>query len=302
MLKGLIFDIKRYAIHDGPGIRTTVFLKGCPLHCRWCHNPESLEVGREFMIRPERCPESCSVCPAVCPEGALSRNGGQVRLDPERCTLCLRCAEACVYDALQPVGREVTVAELVSELDRDTVFFDSSGGGVTVSGGEPLLQAEFTGDLLRTLKDRGIRTAVDTSGLADPQVFHRIQDRVDLILYDLKSLDEQVHQAYTGVSNRLILSNLRLLEELGMPLWIRLPLLGGINTDEEEIAALVRLLAPMRNIEQINLLPYHRGGNAKYRRLHGEGKPEVFRPPSEEELAGIRARLLEAGFAVKIGG
>jgi pyruvate formate lyase activating enzyme len=302
MSRGLIFDIKRYAIHDGPGIRTTVFFKGCPLRCRWCHNPESLKTGREFMVRPERCPESCSVCQEICSEGALSRNGGDIRLDREKCTLCLRCAEACVYDALQLVGREVTVAELVAELDRDTVFFDSSGGGVTLSGGEPLLQEEFVGDLLEALKERGIRTAVDTSGQADPQIFQRIQDRADLILYDLKSLDERVHQAYTGVSNRLILSNLRLLGELGIPLWIRLPLLQGINTNDEEIAALVRLLAPMRNIEQINLLPYHRGGSAKYRRLHGEGETEIFRPPSGEELAGIRARLFEAGFAVKIGG
>jgi pyruvate formate lyase activating enzyme len=299
---GIIFDIQRYSIHDGPGIRTTVFLKGCPLRCRWCHNPESLEPGREFMIHSERCPQACNVCPEICPEGAMSRNGGQVRIDSERCTFCLRCAEACVYDALQSVGREVTVSQLIAELERDAIFFDSSGGGVTLSGGEPLMQAEFSRDLLRALKERGLHTALDTSGLADPQVFQEIEGSVDLILYDIKSLDEQTHLAYTGASNRLILANLRLLAEMGIPLWIRLPLLSGINTGNEEIAALAKLLQPMPNVEQINLLPYHLGGSAKYRRLQDGQEPETFGAPSQEELAGIKGRLEKAGFKVKIGG
>jgi pyruvate formate lyase activating enzyme len=207
-----------------------------------------------------------------------------------------------VYDALQSVGREVTVSQLIAELERDMIFFDSSGGGVTLSGGEPLLQAEFTRDLLRALKERGLHTVLDTSGLADPKVFHEIEGSVDLILYDLKSLDERTHLAYTGASNRLILANLRLLAEMGIPLWIRLPLLSGINTGDEEIAALAELLEPMPNIEQINLLPYHLGGSAKYRRLQGGREQETFRTPSQEELAGIKGRLEEAGFRVKIGG
>jgi pyruvate formate lyase activating enzyme len=207
-----------------------------------------------------------------------------------------------VYDALQPVGREVTVSQLIAELERDAIFFDSSGGGVTVSGGEPLLQAEFARDLLRGLKERGLHTVLDTCGLADPKVFQEIEGSVDLILYDIKSLDERTHQAYTGVSNRLILANLRLLAEMGIPLWIRLPLLSGINTGGEEIAAVAKLLEPMPNVQQINLLPYHLGGSAKYRRLQGGREPETFRTPSQEELAGIRGRLEEAGFQVKIGG
>jgi pyruvate formate lyase activating enzyme len=190
----------------------------------------------------------------------------------------------------------------MAELERDTIFFDSSGGGVTLSGGEPLMQWEFAGDLLRALKARGIHTALDTSGLADPKVFHEIEGSVDLVLYDIKSLDERVHQAYTGASNRLILANLRLLAQMGVRLWIRLPLLAGINTGSEEVAALARLLEPMPNVEQVNLLPYHQGGSAKYRRLHGDGEAEVFRTPSQEELAAIKGRLEEAGLSVKIGG
>lgn len=319
MAEGTIFDIKHYAIHDGPGIRTTVFFKGCPLSCDWCHNPESMNPEPEWFLQPERCPPDCSDCVDSCPRSALQRTDEGLQRDPANCTACGACAEACAYEALRLSGRRVSVPELVSEIEKDSIFFEESGGGVTVSGGEPLFQPRFLQALLATLKEQGYHLTVDTCGQADFSVLERVAALTDLFLYDLKVMDEERHRRYTGVSNRLILENLTRLSALGAEVAVRLPLLAGINDDAGNIRALAAFLGRLQGIRGIHLLPYHRGGLEKARRLASgriggeDPAPEgpavgpsavkaAFRPPSQQRLEEIHATFIDAGFTTHIGG
>jgi pyruvate formate lyase activating enzyme len=205
---GIVFDIKKFSIHDGPGIRTTIFFKGCPLRCWWCHNPEGLTPEPELMIRANRCIR-CDACLDVCPHGAISRDGDKVFTDVAKCLRCGTCVAACYAEARQIVGQEMAAAQVMAEIERDVPFYDESGGGATFSGGEPLLQPDFLCELLSACRARGIHTAVDTCGFAPWEVLDSVRKYVDLFLYDLKLMDEARHRAFTGVSNALILSNLR---------------------------------------------------------------------------------------------
>jgi pyruvate formate lyase activating enzyme len=299
--KGLIFYVERYAIHDGPGIRSTIFFKGCPLRCQWCHNPEGQEPRIELMIRPEKCGEECRDCLSVCPRGAISKDGSFVVVDKARCDFCGKCKEVCAYEALEIVGREVTVQEVVDEAEKDRVFFDESGGGVTFSGGEPLMQPDFLEALLGEFKNRGIRTTVDTSGYASFEILERILKNVDLFLYDIKIMDDTKHKRYTGVSNQIILENLRKLAEKGQPVQVRVPLIPGISDDDENIQRIGEYLLSLGNIKHISLLPFHRGGIEKCRKLRRESLIHSLRPPSEERVKEIRKILSDYGFSVKTG-
>jgi pyruvate formate lyase activating enzyme len=302
MKKGIIFDVKRYAIHDGPGIRTTVFLKGCPLQCQWCQNPEGIEPGPEIFVRQKRCAEDCDACVSACPLNAISKNQNSVDIDRGKCDFCRECEDACVYDALEIVGREVTVAEAQEEIERDRVFFDESGGGITFSGGEPLMQLDFLQALLAELKKKKIHVTLDTSGYVSFQGLEKVSDQVDLFLYDLKIMDDEKHQKYTGVSNRIILENLRKLTETGKNVAIRIPLISGVNDDNANIQALTAFLKSLKNIEHISLLPYHSGGCEKYRNLMKEDSLRKFQPPSVKRMGEIEKILTGAGFPVKTGG
>ncbi len=301
-MTGTIFDLKRYSIHDGPGIRTTVFFKGCPLHCLWCHNPEGIDGAPELMHWDSRCTR-CYACVAACPIGALSKNpSGAVTIDRAKCDLCGRCAEDCLYEAMQLVGYSTTVSELVGEIEKDRVFFEQSGGGVTFSGGEPLAQPEFLEALVDALRERGIRTALDTTGLASEELLDRIAAKTDLVLFDLKIMDEAKHRELTGVSNKRLLENLARLAASTTEVWVRIPLMAGVNDGEENIRATIDFLGSLETIKTIGLLPYHLGGDGKARRLGKDACFRSFEPPSDERYAAIEAAIRDAGFRVQKGG
>ena len=302
IMTGRIFDIKRYSIHDGPGIRTTVFLKGCALRCLWCHNPESVDPGPELMHWPARCAR-CHACVKACPLAALSTDpAGAVVIDRTRCDLCGQCAEACLSDAMQIVGREMSVDDVIAEVERDRIFYEQSGGGVTLSGGDPLVQSDFAEALIEACRYRGIHAAVDTAGLSANGVLDRLEAKADLVLFDLKCMDEARHREFTGVSNVPILDNLKRLAAGGIEIWVRIPLVRGVNDDDDNIGRTIAFLRSLRTIRRVGILPYHSGGLEKARRIGRGSQFRKFEAPAEERIAGIEAAFLEAGFEVRRGG
>ncbi len=304
MSQGVVFDIKKFSIHDGPGIRTTVFLKGCSLHCAWCHNPEGISANGEMWLWENRC-IACGECLVACSDDALSLVDGVLSLDRSRCSGCGSCAEFCPAGALEYVGRTMTIAQVMAEIERDVIFYDESGGGVTISGGEPLCQPGFLEALLRACQEREIHTVVDTAGSAPPEALRAIAPYVDLFLYDLKLMDDAAHQRLTGGSNRTILQNLRSLAAggpQGHAIIVRLPIVPGITDGDENIAEIGRFVASLGCVQQVDILPYHRAGAGKYGRLQIEYGLRETRPPSNEQMAQIAAALESFGLAVSHGG
>ena len=298
LITGTVFDVKKFSIHDGPGIRTTIFFKGCPLTCLWCHNPESQASEPELMFRESRC-IGCGACQEVCDQEAISKD---LSVNAESCTLCGDCVAVCYAEARQMVGREMTVAQVMAEVERDVPFYDESGGGVTFSGGEPLSQPDFLLALLRACRERGIHTALDTCGFALWQDLDRIRRHVDLFLYDLKLMDDEHHRALAGVSNELILSNLQALSERGHDIILRLPIVPGVNDDDEQIRRTGEFAAALPHLNRVDILPYHHTAAQKYERL---GKPyqlPTIHPPSDERVAKVVQTLQEFDLQVKIGG
>ncbi len=296
---GIIFDIKRYAIHDGPGIRTTVFFKGCPLRCWWCHNPESQSPRPEIMLRANRC-ILCGACQADCPQGAIQLDRAGATTDRTLCDLCAICVDACYSGARELSGREMTVHQVLAEIERDIPFYDQSGGGVTFSGGEPLLQPAFLSALLHACRQRGIHTVLDTSGYTSWDTLERIRDNVDLFLYDLKLLDPVRHVKYTGVSNHLILSNLRALSGHGHRLLVRMPIIPGINDAEADLRAAGDFLACLPHLEGVELLGYHHTGLAKYETLGRSYLLPETPPPGAELLGRLAGILQDLGLPVHV--
>jgi len=302
MMTGIIFDIKRYALHDGPGIRTTVFIKGCPLRCVWCHNPEGQSPFQELLVRPDRCLEECDLCLEECPETAVSKVQNIVRIDRRKCRVCGTCAAGCPSEALAIVGRRVTVAEVAEDIFRDEPFFRQSGGGVTFSGGEPLMQVRFLSGVLDACRLRGIHTAVDTSGHVPWTSLDGIRQKVDLFLYDLKMMDDSRHRDLTGVSNAVILENLRRLVRYGSRVVARLPLLKGVNDGADHVEAAAEWLSALGGIERVDLLSYHALGRDKAVRLSRPGMPADFLPPTRRDLERIKKRIQAFGLEVRLGG
>lgn len=273
---GIIVDIKRFEIHDGPGIRTTLFLKGCPLKCKWCHNPET--IGKDFQLSyvEEKC-INCGECINKC--NMHNMINGKHIFSPEKCNACGQCIETCLGEALKLYGKEVTVQEILPYLIEDRAFYGDNGG-VTISGGEPLMQWEFVKELLHTLKDNHINTAVDTSGYTNRMILDEIIPYTDIFLYDVKAFDEQKHIECTGKSNVQILENLRYLDERGCRIEIRFPLVPEYNDDQVE--KIGRFLSDLSNIKSVKVLPYHDYATTKYKSLNL--KMEIIKVPTEEQI------------------
>ena len=317
-----IFDIQRFSIHDGPGIRTTVFFKGCNLRCFWCHNPESYSPRRELSAFPDRC-IGCGKCVAACQSGchATDSEGRRVLLR-ERCERCGRCADTCYADALVMTGKIYTVDEVLKVVMSDAPFYNNSNGGMTCSGGEPLTQSEFVAELMRAAKAAGISTALDTAGNVDYSAFERVLPFTDLILYDLKCIDPELHRRVTGAGNALILENLRRLATEGVPIWIRIPVVPGVNDNIENMAATAAFLATLPKtapkpepaatertggqsmaqygasapdadalrsaVEKLEFLPYHSLGSGKCESLGMDaGRGAVLKPPEKDALLAL---------------
>ena len=298
--RGLVSAVMRYAVHDGPGLRTTVFLKGCPLSCQWCHNPESQSSSAELMYSEDRCVR-CGDCVAACPHHAMEWRDGRPLHDRSACQTCGRCAEACPSGARQLLGRTMSVPELVKAVSRDVPFFEESGGGVTFSGGEPLWQAEFLEAALEACRANGIQTAVDTCGHAPSETLRRISQKTDLFLYDLKVMDPGRHRELAGVDNRLILRNLALLAREKAAIVVRIPVVPTVNDTPEEVGQALRFLREL-GLRDVALLPYHQIGMEKYERLQAATQARRFEPPTPARMEELADRFRSEGFAVRIGG
>ena len=281
-LTGVIFDLQRTSLHDGPGIRTAVFLKGCPLHCVWCHNPESQSRDKEISFRPEVC-AACGECAATCQHGAHQIVDGIHLYNRSLCEQCGDCVEACLYEALKLAGTERTVENVLAEVLRDRHFYEQSGGGLTITGGEPMLQAEFTLELLKAAKAEGLHTCLDTCGWSSRRLYRQVLPFVDLFLFDYKATDPEEHRRLTGVSNDLILANLDFLYRNGAKIRLRCPLVPGINDTSEHLAGIAALSEKYPSLDGIDLMPYHNVGNSKYER-YGLANPLPDVPMTEEPV------------------
>jgi len=301
MQDGLVFNIQKYSLHDGPGIRTTVFLKGCPLRCGWCHNPEGILGHREIVVIKNRC-MACYECRAVCPSAKSICDAGALPALNEQCIQCGACVEICPTGARQMIGRVSSVAEVMDEVFKYRVFYDESGGGVTFSGGEPLMQPQFLLALLEACRNGRIHTVLDTTGFGRTEHLLAAAKLADLVLYDLKAFDEVRHRALTGVSNRSILENLKVLDQMHRNIWIRLPVVPGFNDDLDDLKRIADFASGLRNITLVNLLPFHRTGLHKYERLGMTHELDGVEAPSAELMQWVVTAFEDVGLKTKVGG
>ena len=299
---GVIFNIQKFSVHDGPGIRTTVFLKGCPLKCEWCSNAESMNSVAELGILRNLC-NSCEKCVYACPEGAIDFDTSHtIQINRDKCTACGECVTACPTDALTIYGKQITVEDTIKEVCRDRSFYETSGGGVTVSGGEALRQADFVVALFKKCREAGIGTCLDTTGFASPDTLKKVLAFTDYVLYDIKHMDTVCHESFTGVPNELILSNARVVAASGVPMLCRTPLIAGANDSHDNITATAQFVKTLGDSVAVELLPYHRFGKAKYQTLDRPYPGKAFTTPSPEQLEAVIRIFEEHGVSCSLGG
>ncbi len=303
MVQGTIFDIQTYSLHDGPGIRTTVFLKGCPLSCVWCQNPESQRRQPELLFYSERC-TGCGQCVPVCPRQAISVSDGRSHTKRNLCEGCGKCADTCLNNARILSGRVWSATDVFTEVKKDDAFYRRSGGGITLSGGEPLAQPEFSTAILSLCKRAGLHTAIETTGMAKWETLEQVLEYVDLVLYDLKHMDSRSHQRCTGIGNDLILENIKQIRRnYTIPIIARIPVIPGYNADMQNIEATARFVVnEIGQDTKVNILAYHRLGESKYDRLERDQSGVNITPPTAEQMAAIQKTIEALGLTVTIGG
>jgi pyruvate formate lyase activating enzyme len=297
---GTVFNIQRYSIQDGPGIRTTVFLKGCPLRCQWCSNPESQNRQPEIAHRDSLC-TGCGKCREVCAPQAIKLEQKTVTIDRKLCNNCGKCVDVCLPGALKFYGQKISAAEVLHEVEKDAQFYRSSGGGVTVSGGEPIFQPDFTAALFRLCRDKGIETCIETTGCGSIRALEKVLEYTDLVLYDIKLRDSAVHKKWTGRVNETIIRNLGIVVKKGIPVIIRVPLIPGVNDSEEEIGKIAGLAAgALIKPRRINLLPYHKFGMGKYQQLDREYSLPELATQKDDEIQRAKQLCESYGLEVEI--
>ncbi len=296
----IIFNIQRYSVQDGPGVRTTVFMKGCPLRCLWCSNPESQNTSPQISHRNTLCTK-CGRCLDACPQNAISLSQAGIRINRSKCDDCGICVPVCYPGALEVLGREATVEEALAEAKKDALFYRNSGGGITVSGGEPLGQPEFVADLLRRCQDAGLHTTIDTSGYAPLAALEAVLKYTDLVLFDVKHLKNDPHRKATAVSNRQVLANALAVARAGVSMIMRLPLIPGINDGEDNVRSTARFAQEL-GVRRLDLLPYHRFGISKYTNLDRRYRLDGMVSPPDEVVNQFRDDIESMGLECRIGG
>jgi pyruvate formate lyase activating enzyme len=299
-VKGLVYNMQRFSVNDGPGVRTIVFLNGCPLRCKWCCNPESQELKPVVMFKEQNC-VGCGNCEVVCPTGA-SNLFFPGKIDHSKCICCGKCVDVCYHKALEMSGKWMTVEEVMIELYKDRTIYRRSGGGITISGGEALMQHKFLAELLKTCKSVGWTTAIETTGLASEAVLDEIIPLLDYVMMDIKHIDSDIHKEFTGVGNEQILKNALYISHLAKEMVIRVPVIPGFNADKKTIKGIAAFTKYLHNVNELHLLPYHDLGSNKYGMMGRDYEMEGTKSPESEFMEELKAIVEEEGLTCKIGG